>query len=29
MLTIVAAFAGWMPAHRASRIDPADVLRDG
>ncbi|HEV3141059.1 MAG TPA: hypothetical protein VGY57_11110 [Vicinamibacterales bacterium] len=27
-LGIVGAVAGWMPAHRASRIDPAEVLRD-
>jgi ABC-type antimicrobial peptide transport system permease subunit len=28
MLTAVGAIAGWLPAHRASRIDPARVLRD-
>jgi putative ABC transport system permease protein len=28
-LAIVAALAGWLPAWRASRIDPAQVLRDG
>ena len=28
-LTTVGAFAGWLPAYRASRIDPARVLRDG
>ncbi len=28
-LTAVGAIAGWLPAHRASRIDPARVLRDG
>jgi ABC-type antimicrobial peptide transport system permease subunit len=27
-LTAVAALAGWLPAHRASRIDPAEVLRE-
>jgi putative ABC transport system permease protein len=27
-LTAVGAIAGWLPAHRASRIDPARVLRD-
>jgi putative ABC transport system permease protein len=26
-LTVVGAIAGWLPAHRASRIDPARVLR--
>jgi len=29
VLAAVGALAGWMPAHRASRIDPAEVLRDG
>ena len=29
VLTVVAALAGWLPAHRASRIDPAEVLREG
>ncbi len=28
-LTTVGALAGWLPAHRASRIHPTDVLRDG
>jgi ABC-type antimicrobial peptide transport system permease subunit len=28
-LTAVAAIAGWLPAYRASRIDPAAVLREG
>ena len=27
MLAPVGAIAGWLPAHRASRVDPADVLR--
>jgi ABC-type antimicrobial peptide transport system permease subunit len=27
-LTTVAALAGWLPAHSASRIDPAEVLRE-
>lgn len=27
-LAAVGAIAGWVPAHRASRIDPLDVLRD-
>jgi ABC-type antimicrobial peptide transport system permease subunit len=27
-LTAVGALAGWFPAHRASRIGPAEVLRD-
>jgi putative ABC transport system permease protein len=26
-LAAVGALAGWLPASRASRIDPADVLR--
>jgi putative ABC transport system permease protein len=28
VLAAVGAAAGWIPAYRASRIDPADVLRD-
>ena len=28
MLTVVGAIAGWLPAHRASRINPTQVLRD-
>jgi ABC-type antimicrobial peptide transport system permease subunit len=28
VLAAVGAIAGWVPAHRASRIDPAEVLRD-
>jgi predicted permease len=28
ILGTVGAVAGWLPAHRASRIDPAEVLRD-
>src|SRR3954447_6769923 len=28
VLTTVGALAGWLPAYRASRIDPAEVLRD-
>ncbi|PYQ96005.1 MAG: hypothetical protein DMF96_20050 [Acidobacteria bacterium] len=27
VLTIVAAVAGWLPAYRASRVDPSEVLR--
>ena len=29
ILSAVTAFAGWLPAYRASRIDPAEVLREG
>jgi putative ABC transport system permease protein len=29
VLTVVAALAGWLPARRAARIDPAEVLREG
>jgi putative ABC transport system permease protein len=29
VLATVGALAGWLPAHRASRIDPARVLREG
>jgi ABC-type lipoprotein release transport system permease subunit len=29
MLVSVAALASWLPAHRAARIDPASVLREG
>jgi len=29
VLVAVGAIAGWLPAYRASRIDPAAVLRDG
>jgi len=28
VLAVVGAVAGWLPAHRAARIDPAEVLRD-
>ncbi len=28
VLAAVGAFAGWLPAYRASRIDPAEVLRE-
>ena len=28
VLGVVAAIAGWVPARRASRIDPTSVLRD-
>jgi predicted permease len=29
VLTVIGAIAGWLPAWRASRIDPAQVLREG
>jgi len=29
ILTVIGAVAGWLPARRASRIDPARVLHDG
>lgn len=29
ILSIIGASAGWLPARRASRIDPAQVLREG
>jgi ABC-type antimicrobial peptide transport system permease subunit len=28
ILAAVGGLAGWIPARRASRIDPADVLRE-
>jgi putative ABC transport system permease protein len=28
VLVTVGAFAGWLPAYHAARIDPADVLRE-
>jgi len=29
VLVLTAALAGWIPARRAARVDPAQVLRDG
>jgi ABC-type antimicrobial peptide transport system permease subunit len=29
VLSAVGGVAGWLPAWRASRIDPAEVLREG
>jgi putative ABC transport system permease protein len=29
LLGAIGALAGWLPARRASRIDPARVLREG
>src|SRR4051812_1951824 len=29
ILAVIGALAGWLPARRASRIDPAQVLREG
>jgi ABC-type antimicrobial peptide transport system permease subunit len=29
VLVAIGALAGWVPARRASRIDPARVLREG
>jgi ABC-type antimicrobial peptide transport system permease subunit len=28
-LALIGAVAGWLPANRASRLDPTGVLRDG
>jgi ABC-type antimicrobial peptide transport system permease subunit len=28
-LAVVGGLAAWLPAHRASRVDPAEVLREG
>jgi putative ABC transport system permease protein len=29
VLSLIGAMAGWIPARRAARIDPARVLREG
>ena len=29
VLSLIGALAGWLPARRAARIDPARVLREG
>ena len=29
VLSVIGALAGWIPARRAARIDPARVLREG
>ncbi len=29
VLAVIGAFAGWMPARRAARIDPVETLREG
>jgi ABC-type antimicrobial peptide transport system permease subunit len=29
VLMLIGALAGWLPARRAARIDPAQVLREG
>lgn len=28
VLAVIGAIAGWLPAYRASRIDPSEVLRE-